>query len=389
MVEEESVKAVRSASRLLVLFSCIALVLAFSPEEKNTYKEAVGEINALLALDVQPLLIKGAQENKRVRDNLMRAKSIAAQQGLSFSATGKPGEIICIEPQPIDLPLLEMVSIDSFLLNFNKLTVTLVEIDVEFESELKDFLAKNYNPKWGKNVRLLINQDHPKPFYNLVFGNLSTGAALTHSLAKDTITLPFDMMRSLRDYDKDHLLFAKIDGDYVFVPNLKHVWEQIRTETPINARTILARKDITQERRIAVLGLSLPERLISWTMPGLIFALSVYFLVYVLHLSHLSKTTPSIKDYPWVGVIPGYLSSIVSGVMYFLLPVTAFFSVSYASWSGHTYVIHSLLIAFAMGTILALAAANVQLYQISHSTLKSIRPEETGLNDRKQLDEKT
>jgi hypothetical protein len=87
MIEEESVKAARSASRLIVLFSCIAIVLAFSPEDKNTYREAVREINALLALDVRPMLMKGAQKNKTVRDNFLRAKSIAAQYGLTFSVT--------------------------------------------------------------------------------------------------------------------------------------------------------------------------------------------------------------------------------------------------------------------------------------------------------------
>ena len=387
MVEEQSVKAARSASRLLVLFSCIALVLAFSPEEKNIYKEAVKEINTLLSLDVRPLLVKGAQKNRRVRDNLMRAKSIASQRGLSFLVHGGSGEIIYIEPEPIDLASTSLESIDNFLSNVNKLTVTLVEIDAEFETELKDFLAKNYDSKWGRNVRLTINQNHSKPFYNLVFGNLSTGAALPHSLKEDKITVPFDMMRSLRDLDKDRHLFANRGENYVFVPNLKQVWEQIRTETPINARAILARKDIPQERRIAVLGLSLPERLISWTMPGLIFALSIYLLVYVLHLSHLSKTTPGIKDYPWVGIISGHLASIVSAVMHFILPVTAFLSVSYTSWKGHAGVIHSLLIAFAVGTILALAVANIRLYQIGHSKLKDVGPEETGTDDRRQLDE--
>lgn len=74
MIEEQSVKAAHSASRLIVLFSCIAIVLAFSPEEKNIYKEAVREINALLTIDMQKLLMKGTQKDKHIRQNFSRAK---------------------------------------------------------------------------------------------------------------------------------------------------------------------------------------------------------------------------------------------------------------------------------------------------------------------------
>lgn len=387
MIDEEWVKAARSASRLIVLFSCIAIVLAFSPEEKNTYKEAVKEINVLLALDVRPLLMKGAQKNKTVRDNFFRAKSISSQYGLAFSIAGESGEIIYIEPKPIDLIHSSLEAIDNYFSHLDKLSVTLLEIDEEFEKELKDFLGKNYDSKWGKNIRLTINQDYPKPYYNLLFGNLSTGAALTHKLRKETLTIPFDMIRSLREIDKDRTLFSNIDGAYVFVPNLRQVWEQVRTETPINARAILARKDIPQEKRLAVLGLSLPERLISWTMPGLIFALSIYFLVYVLHLSRLAKINPDIRNHPWVGIMPGCLAPIVSGVMHFFLPITALLSISTTTWSGHTSTLRILLIGFAAGTVLALATANVRLLQISRSKGNGIGTEGTGGSDRGQLEE--
>lgn len=162
-----------------------------------------------------------------------------------------------------------------------------MEIDGEFEKELKDFLSKNYDPQWGKSVRLTISQEHRDPFYNLVFGNLSIGAKLTHKLKTERITIPFDMMRSIMDSENNQSLFANIDENYIFIPNLKQVWEQIRTETPINARAILDRKDIPQEKRIAILGLSLPEHLLSLIMPGLIFAFSLYFLVFILHLNRL------------------------------------------------------------------------------------------------------
>ena len=73
---EESVKAARSASRLLVLCCCIGIVLAFSPEEKNVNREAIKEINALLSVDVGSLLLRGAQNNKEVLDSISKAKSM-------------------------------------------------------------------------------------------------------------------------------------------------------------------------------------------------------------------------------------------------------------------------------------------------------------------------
>lgn len=197
------------------------------------------------------------------------------------------------------------------------------------------------------------------------------------------------MMKNLRDFDKDHRLFADIDGNHVFLPYLRRVWDQIRAETPIKARAILAQKDIPQERRIAVLGLSVPERLVTWTTPVLILALSFYLLVYVLHLGCLSKTGVHIKDYPWIGILPGHIASIVSVAIHFVLPIAALLSVSIARWSGQPWGIRSLLIAFAAATVLVLAKVNVSLHQIRNSKVKDAGPEKGEVSDRGQLDQET
>jgi hypothetical protein len=381
---EDSVKAARSASRLLVLCCCIAIVLAFSPEEQNINKAAINEINSLLNTDVGSLLLEGAQENKEVLNTIAKGRAIASRQGLRFSVSGESGEIVYVEPRPIAYNSSSLEDIERFFLNLNKLTVTYLQIDPEFEKELREFLTENYKAKWGRDVQLTVNQNLQEPFFNLNFGNLSTRAKLSHKLKVNTVTLSFDMMRSLRNSDKHHRLFAGTGEESVFLPGLRQVWEQVRTENPINARSILARKDIPQERRVAAFGLSVPEQLVTWAMPGLILAFSIHLLVYVLHLHRLSKMTHKLINYPWVGVLPGYLASVVSVALHFVLPVGAILSVFLTRTAGQGGPVRVVLLAAVAVTILVLAVVNVALHHVRISAARTVRIENNASDENKQ-----
>jgi hypothetical protein len=219
-----------------------------------------------------------------------------------------------------------------------ELSVERAEVDKHFERDLREFLEKSRSKhiRWGKTVSIHANKDSFSAyFYRSKNSSTSTGGKFKQEVKIKENKLTFNACKALMNHSEWNTLAANINGDCLFLPKLRNVWNQVRDDSPRTARAILSRKDFVQEKQIHVLGITIPQRLISWTMPLLICALSIYFLVHILNLENIAKRNPSICQYPWEVMMPGLLATVVS-LTTLAFPVIAYIIIVYATWTGQS-----------------------------------------------------
>jgi hypothetical protein len=165
-------------------------------------------------------------------------------------------------------------------------------------------------------------------------------------------------------------LLLKRNADNLFLPYTKQVWDQVRSELPLEARNILARKDLPLEKRLEVFGASIPQKLISKIMPGLLFAMSIYFLVHIRYLIRQQKCN-HIRNYPWVITMSGFLSTAVSVTTVLLLPVIALIGTIIATWTGHISALFVVTVVISVFTMMFLVVALVEVIAIKKNTVSA------------------
>ncbi len=100
---------------------------------------------------------------------------------------------------------------------------------------------------------------------------------------------------------------------------------------PKNARTVLARKEITAEKKLILSGFTIQEKTLHWVIPSILFSLSFYFLTHVLHIKKLLtkiKEPKQIIYYPWIAIMQGKLAAIMSLFTIVILPLITIVSLS-------------------------------------------------------------
>lgn len=372
LIEEQALKSARFSHRLLLTVCFAGLIFGFSPQERSVYKNAVKELNTLLSLDVRELILNAALENNKFNQSYLKVKSILSDYGLSLLMSQSSDTILLIKPDPLNIPDETLDNINEYLTRLSELSLTVTKFDKEFEEDLRNLLNKGQAdyPTGGKTVVLFVHSDILAVLYckEVYFTGCSVSRdirySLRHSPAKENITVPFDVLSVISESPELRHLVTEIKGDYLFLPSLKRVWDQIRSEVPIQARAILARKDIPQEKRLKVFGLSIPQYLVSWTIPLLIFALSIYFLIHTTHLSVILNNNPDIRKYPWVVIMPGRLAAVLSTTTLCVLPILTLISIAHATWSGQTILLRILSIALFVGTVITLMVAIAKISAI-------------------------
>ena len=364
MIEEQSIKAARLAYRVLITACLTALVFAFSPEETNVYKEAGKELNTLLSNDldlfVGNLECEIALKDDRYKKNFLHVDQILSDYGLSLSPLGKRWGVLTIEPQPLGFKGSTLDEIDEYLSRFSELSITITKIDKEFEQELRNFLntRKDLYGEGRETVSIYTTETNfMVRFHRNSGGSTSTGDKLRNPPKKEHFTLPLNILLKISEIPELSLLVRQLNEHYIFLPNLKQVWDQIRSETPDQARTILARKDIQPEKRLDVFGFSIPQDLVSWTIPGLIFVLSFYFLIHIQHLNLVVNSNPAFRFYPWVGIMPGCNAAIVFMMSLLILPILALFFIVKATWGDLPTYLRILAILLSVGSLITIIVA--------------------------------
>lgn len=367
MIEEQSIKAARLAYWVLITACLTALLFAFSPEETDVYKEAGKELNTLLFNDldlfVGNLQCEIALKDDRYKKNFLHVDQILSDYGLSLSPLGKHWGVLSIEPQPLGLssgPGLTLDQIDEYFSRFSELSITITKIDKEFEQELRNFLntRKDLYGEGRETVSIYTTETNfMVTFHRNSGGGTSTGDKLRNPPKKEHFTLPLNILLKISEIPELSRLVRQLNEHYIFLPNLKQVWDQIRSETPDQARTILARKDIQPEKRLVVFGFSIAQDLVSWTIPGLIFVLSFYFLIHIQHLNLVVNSNPAFRYYPWVGIMPGCNAAIVFMTSLLILPILALFGIVKATWGDLPTYLRILAILLSVGSLITIIVA--------------------------------
>ena len=328
LIDEQSIKASRFAHGLLLTVCLAAFVFSFSPSEESIYKKAVIELNALLSLNLSKLQVNGAKNNKEIYDYLNKINLVLKDFGFTFLADGSNGSIFEVVPiPPYNLDGLTLDEIYNYINKTKELSVTIVKLNSIEDNIRKDFSEnmQRYS-KWSKSVGMNISKDG----ISLLFGNTSTGFKLIKPISNEQkikYKISFDALSEISKDPELRPLITRYDDTFILMDSLRRIWDQVRSENPIQARAILARKDMPQDRRLEVFGLSIPQNLISWLIPVLVFAFGINLLIHVVHLNSLANQNSSILKYPWVGIMPGNLAKCVSAVTIIVFPILSLISI--------------------------------------------------------------
>ncbi|HIJ76294.1 MAG TPA: hypothetical protein HPP81_06210 [Deltaproteobacteria bacterium] len=382
---QESIRAARFAHRLLIIVSVVALIFAFSPIEDNVYKNAVKELNALLSLDMHELELRYVLRTHPTPNDYLYVKSIISSYDIDLSADTTIYPFIKIELHPplinnsIHLNYLKMEDINTAVTSPHQLYVSIAKIDQYFEDDLRNFLQSNKTElRQCDKITRIIPSYSTDNIVNITFEcyNVSTGgtkytsAQLSHPLESDKFILPFNFLDEISKANEYNTLLLKRNADNLFLPYTKQVWDQVRSELPLEARNILARKDLPLEKRLEVFGASIPQKLISKIMPGLLFAMSIYFLVHIRYLIRQQKCN-HIRNYPWVITMSGFLSTAVSVTTVLLLPVIALIGTIIATWTGHISALFVVTVVISVFTMMFLVVALVEVIAIKKNTVSA------------------
>ena len=373
LIEEQSIKATRFAHGILLTVCLAAFVFSFSPIEDSVYSKAVNEINTILSLNLSTLQVNAAKNNKEISDYYDQINLILKDYGFSFNADGSKKSILEVLPRPPYLEDFTLEQIYNYLNNTRELSVSIVEIKV-LEADLrKDFSInmKRYS-QWSKSVNMRISKDG----INLEFGNTRTGIKLKDPIKDENIIkykIPFNVLSEINKYPELRSLVTKYDETFILMDNLRRVWDQIRSEIPIQARAILARKDMPQDRRLEVFGLSIPQNLISWLIPVLVFAFGINLLTHILHLNSLALQNETILSYPWIGIMPGNLAKYVSAVTIVVFPFLSLLCIGKLLLRKQSFYIQAISVIFGFLSLICLIfvyVKTVKLKAIGRSIVK-------------------
>lgn len=357
LIEEQSIKATRFAHWLLLTVCLAAFVFSFSPIEESIYKKAVNEINALLSLDMRTLQINGAINNKEIHDYYEKINSVLKEFGFTYLADMSQSGIIKIlpkPPHPHSYPDFSMDEIYTYLTSTKELSVSIVKLP-NLEDILRNDFSKNKQrySNWSKFVKI----SHGKRQLALTFGNTFTAIELKAPVKNEQIKnfkVPFDALAEIIKDPRLSPLVIKIDETLLLMDSLKRVWDKIRSENPIQARAILARMETPQDRRLEVFGLSIPQNLISWIIPVLVFAFGINLLTHVAHLNLLANKNQEILSYPWIGIMPGNLARCVSAVTIVVFPILSLISIGRPLLFQQSLYVQVTAIVFSIASIFCL-----------------------------------
>ena len=377
LIEEQSIKSTRFAHGLLLTVCLAAFVFSFSPLEESIYRKAVNEINALLSLNLSTLQLNGAKKNKEISDYYNKINLVLKDYGFTFEADGSASSILALlsEP-PYPLQNTTLDEIYDYINNTKEVSVSIVKFNSLEDNIRKDFSEnmQRYS-QWSKSVKMNISNDG----ISLTFGNTSTGFKLKEPIRDEQrikYKIPFDALLEISKDPKLSPLVTKYDETFILMDSLRRIWDQVRSENPIQARAILARKDLPQDRRLEVFGLSIPQNLISWVIPVLVFAFGINLLTHILHLNSLAIQNSAILRYPWIGIMPGNLAKYVSAVTIVVFPILSLISIGKLLFHQQSLYIQVIASVFGIASILCLIFVYVKIEKIK--TLGSNIAQNTG-----------
>jgi hypothetical protein len=382
----ESIKAARFAHRLLIIVTVIALVFAFSPREDSVYKYAVKELDTLISFNLSDLQLRYILRNQQVKDMYSQLESIVSKYSLKLMLDtygGQIRQIVDITPtMPYYTHGASLDDIDDFITRLNDISVSIVNIDPYFKNDLSAFLDKNRNQimQVGHMVYVGVISNTPPDKWTLglfVIHDAERGISLEsvdlgHAPKITKLVIPFNPLAEISIDKRYSNLVSSFNGHYSFLPYTRQVWDEVRSESPITARNILARKDLPSEKKMLIFGASIPQELVSKTMPGILLALSVFFLIHIKYL-HQQLMVNRIRHYPWVITIPGKLSATASIATVFVLPVIALIVTIIRTWDGHFSVLFVTAIVLGVITSIFLVFALVEITAIRKSAVARLQ----------------
>jgi hypothetical protein len=367
---EESLKSARISYLALLAVCATVLLFGFSPNKADIYESGINELNILRSIDKSSLHdyfyeavnteLKDfdfkAQFNKRI-NNYTYAK---ASPDIDWS----PAKILpyAFEPLPLTATLAE---IESYFLNTYPLYVfkphlesweyamtrgirdihnTVSRTDARafiIESvNLKDSSAIAKFQKIMKTPPETINQDGSDVYATLtIFWAFFYTAEPEQQpvrgrfvpLESYTFASWFNTQDSLRTLKQ-----RMGDQDMLF-PNLRPVWNQIRTSTIDEAIVMLNRKNSESKKSMTVLGFTANEDIIILVAPLTILCVFLYLLVQILHIRTIEKNYAEIlSEFPWIVLFPGVLSRFLTYGSLSLLPTLANTVILIRSWDMHS-----------------------------------------------------
>lgn len=375
-IDEQAVITTRFAYRMLMTVCVTAFIFVSSPQEKNVLDSGLKEINELINLDIIPLISKTAFHNSQSLSSLKNIEKIFKKHNLVLDLTKNKKyffnrkNFIYVQEKKLSLTHSKLEDINNYYTTLNQLSISIMRFDdddIKFFDESLKYHQADYRSSDGsaQKVQLLFSNKN----YHLTFENgyyMTSG--LKNNPKRDSFTIPFNLLEFIHDSPEHRLLVHKIEEDWIFIPNLKELWDQVRTENPIQARAILARQNKPKESTLQVFGLSIPRKLISWIIPAVTLAISIYLFAHMLFLQKIISRNSIVGEYPWVAIMPGRLPFTVVIITILIFPGLALIGTVMANWDSGGVLLQSLSIFTSVFTMLILAACLSVILKIRSNT---------------------
>ena len=369
LIEEQTVRSARFAHQLLLTACLASIVFVFSPTENNVYQSAVREMNVLLSVDLERLFFPEAMKDESFSGQHKKLSQILADYGISLADnTHDNNAVLQIEPQRPSFAGMSLEEASAYATNLSQLKLRITVIDENLEIAIRGFIEENRSQveKWGSAAYVgTFNDNLSFGFFNpqnRQAGVAGTGAKLRSPTKVENKEIPINILARIYQNPETSAIVSRINGDYLFLPKTREIWDQVRTENPIQARAILARKDAPQEKKLEVFGLSIPQRLIFWTIPAVIFALAINLFLHANNLYGNAKANPKIVRYPWTMLMPGTLAKVALISTAVILPIITSAGAIITTWTSQTTALRIIAIVLCIGTVVALIKSGLRIH---------------------------
>lgn len=366
-VFEQAVAAARFSARALMTV-CAAVIILAASDQENPYQQALYELDKLSAPDYLELVREFAARNDaHVNRQVSILRNILGNVGLELSLASN--DVITFKTD------------NSFTLHSDSTPLRLIDRDTTMPNNAVWGEVKNIQsvedglrrlvaeirpeiPTYVKTVR--IGFDNSQPTETIAHVGWGGGRTKAEDIRGPVGSIegsieyyvPLDCLDMLSQNDATADLVVRANNERIFLPKTKdaRVWFQVRNMTIPDAMEYLAALANAPNESLEVIGLSIPNKYVSWGAP-LILVLFCFNLL--THIRYLAANAPSeiAGFYGWTPLMPGFLASCHTVATLIVLPTTALamlFLYSIQTADPSHFLSIGLLIASAAFLLLAL-----------------------------------
>lgn len=330
-LEEQSLNTCRTALKVFIGVYVAAFFFLISLQDARVRDLALQELDTLATLNINEIVWNAALSDAKARrflenGGLVMLRKAMTEKGIVLNTDADkygPANFLTIDPKMIDVQNTSIEKIYSYVSNVKRISVSVVPLTQDAVELITKNLGHGNNDVTaqvsvvmhanGYGFQLAIRDSNSMRMFGTTEINIP-GKPETQSAE-----IQFDLLKHLGQDSKMKILVN--EGEFIPNSRASSIWNKIRTEMPVEARTVVAREPPPKENSLEFLGVSIPHQFFSWVIPFVALTVNVFLLIHLQHFLPLMRRNSAIRLFPWFVVMKGVLPSIASSFAIVILPV--------------------------------------------------------------------